>query len=683
MRWPPQPGAERGSDRGHRGLLHVNPLRVLLFGRPIPTERQEHARLRKLLALPVFSSDAISSVAYATQEILYVLGAAGLWHLAHAADYRRYTLGITAAIITLLAVVVTSYRQTIFAYPSGGGSYIVSRDNLGRAAGLVAAAALLIDYVLTVAVSIASGVQNIVTTPFAAGLGLSSHSVSLCVLLIALIAYANLRGLRESGTIFAIPTYLFVATTMLLIGLGLLGPALGWTLDMGGLNAEYERALASGPDAGPTAGLAGLALLGLLLHAFANGCTAMTGTEAVSNGIPAFRRPESRNAAMTLVAMAVILAVLFIGIALLATRLHVVYLHYGHHTSPAVIEQISGAVFGRSGATWRVALYYTMQISTMLVLVVAANTAFADFPRLAAILSRDRFLPRQLGNVGDKFVFSNGIVLLGLCAIALVIAMRASVEHLIPLYAVGVFTAFTLSQSGMVRHWCRVRGPGWHGKAGLNGFGAACTAIVLSIIAWVKFAEGAWVVVVVAAVVVALFTAISRHYERLRRSLSIAGYAPDSTPFSNTVLLLVPTLHRGVFPALNYARSLSPDCRAIHVETDPEGTPRLRREWEQYVGEEPPLVILPSPYRSLIGPLVSYLREVQAERANHTVTVVVPEFAPGRWWHAFLHNANGLLVKYYVGGMPGVVVSNVRYFLMDAGEPAGAAGAIRPGSGNG
>jgi amino acid transporter len=649
------------------GTLHsVNPIRLLLFGRPISTDNSDHARLSKRVALPVFASDAISSSAYATQEILLVIGAAGLWSTS-AGLYRTLPIWITAGIVGLLAVVAISYWQTIYAYPSGGGSYIVSKDNLGPLAGLVAGGALLVDYVLTVAVSIASGVQNLLDTPVMAGF--AHRQVAVCLVFIGIICLANLRGLRESGTVFAPPTYLFITMVLVMTFLGFFGPALGWKLHP----EAVTRSLPPGAFQ-PMGSLAGMALVGLVLKAFAGGCAAMTGTEAVSNGIPAFRAPESRNASRTLAAMAIILGVLFLCITGLAVRLGVVYGHAGHHyTSPAVIDQLAGAVFGRGSA-----LYYLMQAATVGILVLAANTSFADFPRLAAILSRDRYLPRQLSNQGDKLVFSNGIVILAVFAALLVAVFHGSVDRLIPLYAVGVFTAFTMSQSGMVRHWMKERGARWRVKAAINGFGALCTGVVLLVIATEKFREGAWVVVILVLLIITVFRGINRHYEFMRSSLTIATGLPERRTVCNTVLLPVPSLHRGIFPALDYAFGLSPDCRAIHVEIDPGEVPRLMREWEANVGDEAPLVILQSPYRSFIGPFMAYVDEVIREREDHTVTVVLPELAPLRWWHSLLHNANGPLIRFYLSQRPGVVVVNVRYFLDDRiyppSDPVGAAG---------
>lgn len=645
----------------------VHPLRLLLFGRPIPTAHQEHTRVPKIIALPVFASDAISSSVYATQQILLALGVAGLWSVTHAHEYQRLTLMVTSAIVVLMVIVVASYWQTIHAYPQGGGSYAVTMDNLGRGPGMVTGAALLIDYVLTVAVSIAAGVQNLLATPLLARF--ADDTVTVCVLFIGALTLANLRGLRESGAVFAVLTYCFVLMALTMLGLGIFGPALGWTVHTETVNQTV-------PDFArkPPLDLTGFGMLFLLLKAFANGCAALTGTEAISDTVPAFREPRARNASVTLVWMGLLLATLFFGVSYLSSSLHVVYWEAGLRRAMPVIDQLSGAVFGKQGHWLRVGLYYAMQFSTATILVLAANTSFAGFPNLASIMSKDRIVPRQLGNRGDKLVYSNGILVLGVCAAILVWAFHGSVEGLIPLYAIGVFTAFTLSQSGMVKHWRKVRTPGWRVKATINAIGALTTGIVLLVLGVEKTPDGAWLVIVAGGLLVYVLRGISRHYERCRRDLSILNWKPNMEPIGNTVLMLVPTLHRGIFPALRYARTLSADCRAIHVEDNPEDTPRLVREWEQYVGEDIPLVILPSPYRSLIGPLVTYLEEVRKERKQHIVTVIVPQLSPGKWYHAALHNANGFLVKSYLGNLPGVIVSNFRYHLGAESNGSGDAG---------
>lgn len=637
-------------------------LRRLFFGNPISSEHAEHTLLPKFLALPVFSSDAISSVAYATQQIVLALGAAGLYAAAHQAEYTKYTMIVTGLIVALLAIVVISYWQTIFGYPGGGGSYIVSKDNLttkrfGALPGLIAAAALLIDYVLTVSVSIASGVQNLGGIPLPHGLHWLhfDYLVTWSLLFIGLLTLANLRGLKESGAMFAIFTYGFVVMCYIMIALGMLGPILGWKLHLGYVNQTW--------GAGQAAETFGLVVL---MRAFAQGCSAMTGTEAVSNGIPAFKQPKSHNAAVTLVWMGIILGTLFLGISYLATKFHVVY--DGGANTNAVIDQISGAVFGKDGA-WAIG-YYLTQFFTAAILVLAANTSYADFPRLASILARDRYLPKQFSNLGDKLVFNNGIWILGLLAAALIIAKNGSVDALIPLYAIGVFTAFTLSQSGMVVHWLRLKQEqkGWLVKACINGLGAFATFLVLLDIAVEKFKEGAWFVMVLVALLVIMFNKIHRHYLDVGEQLKMKYYQPSDAPLTNTVLVMVPTLHRGVMPALDFARSLSPDCRAIHIETDPEKTPLLKERWEKW-GQDVPLVILNSPYRALISPIMQYLDAVQVERRNHLVTVVVPEFVPTKRWHGLLHGQAGLRLKLALLGRKDVIVANVRYWLQDLPMP--------------
>lgn len=639
-------------------------IRRALLGSPLSSAHMEHTLLPKILALPVFASDAISSVAYATQQIILALGAAGLGVATLASYYSNYTLLVASAIVVLLVIVATSYWQTIFAYPSGGGSYIVSKDNLGTKAGLVAGAALLIDYVLTVSVSIAAGVQNLASIPFVDKyLHPEQHLTLYCLLFIALLTLANLRGLKESGAMFAVFTYGFVGMCYVMIVLGILGPLIGWTMhmdDINHLNAIYATQTVRATQLG------GFAIVLVLLRAFANGCSAMTGVEAVSNGIPAFQPPKSRNAALTLLAMAAILGTIFVGISWLTVSLHVVYWEGQKVLAPAVIDQLSGAVFGKRGPFSFA--YLLTQFFTAGILVLAANTSYADFPRLASIMARDRFLPKQFSNLGDKLVFNNGIMLLGLFAAILIILFKGSVDSLIPLYAIGVFLAFTLSQSGMVMHWRHSQESGWQRRAIINGIGALATGIVLLDIACEKFLEGAWSVMLLIGLLYLMFLKIHAHYADVAQQLSMSRYHPPHTRFKNTVLVLIPSLHRGVMPALEYARSLSPDCRALHIETDLEKTPALRAKWEEYGGDVP-LVVLNSPYRSLISPIMKYLDAVQVERRNHIVTVIVPEFVPTKWWHTILHGNSGLLLKIALLGRKDVIVANVRYYLQESDEP--------------
>ncbi len=656
-----------------------NKLRKLVFGNPISSENSEHTLLSKIVALPVFASDAISSVAYATQQIILALGGAGLYLASRSGEYGHYTMLITGLIVALLVIVVISYWQTIYGYPSGGGSYIVSKDNLGTLPGLIAAAALLIDYVLTVSVSIAAGVQNLQGVPQFAAWHVKEHLVVYCLLAIFLLTVANLRGLKESGTLFALPTYLFVLMCYLMIGIGFFGHLFNWQFHHELVNQDWKSTAKSSTEV--------MGLL-VLLKAFANGCSAMTGTEAVSNGIPAFKEPKSHNAALTLVGMGVILGTIFLGISALAMKFHVVYWEMPNgETANPVIDQISSAIFGHEGR-WAF-LYIITQISTALILVLAANTSFADFPRLASILSRDRFLPKQLSNLGDKLVFNNGILILGVFAALLIVIKNGSVDALVPLYAIGVFLAFTLSQSGMVKHWMHLKVPGWKLKASINGVGAVATFIVLLDIAFEKFAEGAWIVMLLIAALVLMFRKIYSHYADVAQQLKMVNYHPSVAAMHNTVLVLVPNLHLGVMPALEYARTLSPDCRAVHIATDPEKTPFLKSRWEEW-GQDVPLVILNSPFRSLMNPIMRYLDAVQLERRNHIVTVVVPEYVPTKWWHSLLHGNSGLLLKLALLGRRDVIVANVRYYLQrsDVPPPADAmaeesAAIIPPVSSNG
>lgn len=625
--------------------------RRLLLGAPLSSDHAEHTLLRKLVALPVFASDAISSVAYASQQIILALGGAGLWMAGQSATYGHYTLLITGLIVLLLGIVVMSYWQTVFAYPSGGGSYIVSKENLGTLPGLIAAAALLIDYVLTVSVSIAAGIQNLKDVPLFARAHISDHLVLYCLLAIGVLTYANLRGLKESGTVFAPPTYAFVGLCYLMIFLGIAGPFIGWQFHPEYVNQEW--------GAGKAVETLGLVVL---MKAFANGCSAMTGTEAVSNGIPAFQGNKSKNAAITLLAMGLILGSLFLGISFLAMKFHVVYWEENGKTANAVIDQLSGAIFGKTGKF--AFLYVATQLATALILVLAANTAYADFPRLASILSKDKFLPRQLSNVGDRLVFNNGIVMLGVFAALLIVVKKGSVDALIPLYAIGVFLAFTLSQTGMVLHWKSEKSAGWGRKAAINGIGALATFVVLLDIAYEKFVEGAWIVILLMTALVVLFRKIHSHYSDIANQLRLTDLSPVGAPTVNTVVLLVPSVHRGVLPALAYARSLSPEVRAVHVGLNPEKVDALRNEWSQVAGEIP-LIVLPSPYRMLVPPLMEYLQEVQEERTDDIVTVVLPEAVPTRWWHHLLHNQTGFRLKLALLARPDLVVTNVRYPLQN------------------
>ena len=608
-------------------------LRRLLIGSPLPTWRAIHERLPKILALPIFSSDALSSVAYGTEEIVLVLVLAG-----SAVLTSPYVFYVSAAIVTLLAIVVTSYRQTIYAYPSGGGAYIVAKDNLSDMAGLTAGAALTIDYTLTVAVSIASGVAAITSAypPWVA------YKVELALVGVAILTLGNLRGARESGLLFALPTYIFLASAVGLIGMGI------YRLETTGLVVPTSRMTVS-----PIHGLT----LFLILRAFSGGCTAMTGTEAISNAVQAFKPPESRNAATTLTVMGSILGLMFLGIGYLTWRTHLVPLMPNHPHYETVLSQLARAVFGSS---W---FYFLIQSATAAILILAANTSFAGFPRLASIMAKDRFLPRQLYNLGDKLVYSNGIVLLASMAAVLIVIFKGDTHSLIPLYAVGVFLSFTLSQSGMAKRFYRLRPPGWHRGVLISSIGAIVTAIVTSVMAITKFVEGSWIVVVLIPILVYLFWNIHKHYIKVGSQLRLT---PEDRfePLKNTVVVLIPSIHKGVLPALEYATTLSTDVRAIHVETDPDITPLLEERWEQYGGGLP-LIILESQYRSLLGPLLDYLDEARRDRPDRVITVIIPEFVPVKWWQKILHNQSGLAVKFALLFQRDIVVTNVRYYLQE------------------
>jgi len=604
--------------------MWLQALKRVLIGSPIPRTLEKHERLGRATGLAVFAADALSSSAYATEEILLILVVAGAAGLAAAVP-------IALAIAALIALVVASYRQTILAYPQGGGAYVVTRENLGRYPSLLAAASLLTDYVLTVSVSVAAGVAAITS----AIRPLYPSRVGLCVVGVAAIALANLRGVRESARLFAVPTYAFVGTYLLLIGWG----AVRW-------GAAGAASLAPAP------GGAGEPLtLFLVLRAFASGCVALTGIEAVSDGVPAFRPPEARHARQVLAMLAAILVTLFIGITVLAHAFGLVPVE-----GETVNSQLARRVFGGTP------LYYLVQAMTALILILAANTSFSDFPRLAFFLARDRFLPRQFANRGDRLAFSNGILILALLSAGLLVLFRGDTHALIPLYAVGVFISFTLSQASMVRHWWRTRGPGWPVRAALNAAGAVATGVVMLVIATTKFLHGAWVVVALIPCLIGGCLMIHRHYDEVGRQLSVEGLPSRRPPAGHTVLVLVGDVHRGTLPALEYARALSPSARAVYVELDPEFTRRLEERWAKW-GCGMPLVVLRSPYRTVVGTFLEYLDHLQQQAPDHLVTIILPEFVPARWWQHLLHNQTALLIKGALLFRRGVVVTNVPYHL--------------------
>ncbi len=591
-----------------------SPLRRILFGSPIPTAREAHERLSKTQGLAVFSSDALSSVAYATEEILRALVLAGAAALA-------LSLPVAMSITAVMVLVAISYFQTIHAYPSGGGSYIVAHANLGPTPGLLAAAALLIDYILTVAVSITSGIEAITS----AAPQLSVIRIEMCVAAIALIAWANMRGVRESGIIFSVPTYAFIIMAFTLIGTGMYHLLSG-------------NPVPAGPIVTPEGALQPLTMF-LVLRAFASGSAALTGIEAISNGIPAFRKPESRNAGRTLVAMTVLLAVMFLGITFLANRFHI-----SPDAHETVISQIGRVAFGGGF------LYYAMQAATALILLLAGNTAFADFPRLGSILANDQYLPRQLANRGDRLVFNNGILSLALLASLLVILFGGSTHALIPLYAIGAFLSFTLSQAGMVRHWIVEKSRGWHWKLVLNAVGAAATAVVSVVVIVTKFVYGAWIALLLIPLAMLLFHVTKRHYDIASILLSLEGESPGpwknpATHIRHKVVVPVSGVHRGTLAALHFARSMSADVTAVMSDIDSRGTERARSEWAKWCNDVP-LVVLPSPFRSTVLPLIEYMEEVDKRPADHMLTVVViPEFVPAKSWQKYLHNQTARLLK--------------------------------------
>jgi amino acid transporter len=600
-------------------------LKRFLVGKPIPSHLAHHERLSRVTGLAVLSSDALSSVAYATDFILTTLIVAGVAAF-------RYAVPISLTIAALLAIVAFSYRQTIHAYPTGGGAYIVAKENIGPMAGLVAAASLLVDYTLTVSVSISAGVLAI-TSAFP---NLDVYRVEMCLGFLAILMVGNLRGIRESGQIFAVPTYFFVFSVMILLAAGLYRYLTGTIVPV---DAPVPR------DAGHAP-----VTTFLLLTAFANGCTAMTGVEAVSNGVPAFRPPESKNASAVLISMATMAIVMFVGITVLAHAYRVV-----PNSSESGISQIGRAILGHN------LLYYLLQAGTTFILVLAANTAYADFPRLASIVSRDRYLPRQFMNQGDRLAFSNGILVLSLFAATLIVAFRGDTQSLLPLYMIGVFVSFTLSQTGMVIHWRKTREPGWRSSAFINGFGALVTGVVLLIVAVTKTFEGAWIVLLLIPTIVGIFKLTRQHYDDVAGELTLRGYQPQRR-IHNTVVVPIGGLQRPVVDALRYAETLSDDVRAVYVDVNPVATEQLRSEWATWGGRVK-LVVLPSPYRSLLEPLLEYIENIQKEREDDYTTVILPEFVPKRWWHHLLHNQTSLLIKGALLFRPNTVVTSVPFHL--------------------
>ncbi|HYU86651.1 MAG TPA: APC family permease [Kribbellaceae bacterium] len=629
----------------------------LLVGRPLRSERLGETLLPKTLALPVFCSDPLSSNAYATEEILLMLSLGGLALL-------HLTPWIAAVVVALLVVVVASYRQTCYAYPNGGGAYAVSKANLGQNASLVAASALLVDYVLTVAVSVAAGVQNVVS----AIPPLAPHAVGVSIGMIALLALMNLRGVKESGTAFAIPTYGFIAVVMTMIAVGMIRI----------LTGDSPQAESASFGITSTTGTGGLVVLLLAMRAFASGCTALTGVEAVSNGVPNFRPPKSRNAADTLAIMGGLTIAMFAGITALAltSHVHVVADDTSRLTGApvgyeqrTVIAQVAGAVFG----SYHSIGFFAVQAFTAAILILAANTAFNGFPILASLLGHDGFLPRQFSRRGDRLVFSNGIVILAGLACLLIWVFDASTTRLIQLYIIGVFVSFTLSQAGMVVHWTRkLRRPDaargrMHRSRLINLVGAVFTGVVLVVVLITKFTHGAWIVVLAMPALFAMMKGIRRHYTHVDAELK-PGAAGVTLPARVYAIVLVSKLHTPTLRALAYARATRPTTlTAVTVSTDPDQSDALLREWTER-GIPVPLKVLHSPYREVTGPVLDYVKAVRRSGSRDLVAVFLPEYVVGHWWEHLLHNQTALRLKARLLFVPGVMVTNVPWQLGSAAQ---------------
>jgi amino acid transporter len=628
----------------------------LVVGRALRSDRQSEQELPKHLALPIFASDPLSSVTYATQELLVVLTLGGL-------AYLYLTPYLAACVVLLLTVVVLSYRQLVRAYPTGGGDYEVASKNLGKGAGGVVASALLVDYVLTVAVSVSAGVDNIIS----AFEGLADHRVTLAIGFVVFLTAMNLRGVKESGRLFAVPTYGFVlgVGTMILYGL------------YQALTGDAPQAESAGYTVVPEDGqdqLAGLAFVFLALRAFASGCTALTGVEAIANGVPAFRKPKSKNAATTLALMGGIAMTMFVGITALAMLTDVRYsedpelqfLEFGAgEVQRSVIAQVSAAVFGDGSPG-----FFYLQVMAAGILILAANTAYNGFPLLGSILAQDRFLPRQLHTRGDRLVYSNGILLLAVFAGLLIVAFDASVTRLIQLYIIGVFTSFTFGQAGMVRHWNRLlargvtpdrRGAVLRSRA-INALGASLTGLVLVIVTITKFTHGAYLVLIAMPILYAIMRSIHNHYERVAEELE-----PDDEvvplPSRNHAIVLVSKVHNPTLRALAYARATRPhDLTALTVAVDPDESRALQDQWERR--ELPvPLTVLDSPYREITRPILDYVRDIRRSSPRDVVTVFIPEYVVGHWWEQLLHNQSALRLKGRLLFQPGVMVTSVAYQL--------------------
>jgi amino acid transporter len=641
-----------------------------LLGRRLASDETHHTQVSNTIGLSVFSSDALSSVAYATQEIMASLssnlhGLTGAAAAGAAAALFGLSIPVALGITALLVILGISYRQTILAYPTGGGAYIVAKDNLGEIAALVAGSSLLIDYILTVAASVSSGVAAITSAvPF-----LQGHNVILTLSAIAFVAVANLRGVKESGALFAVPTYGFIGLVILMLGVGLVKTILG-----GGPTPVQVQASVHHAEQ-----LSGLALVWVFMRAFSAGCTALTGVEAISNGVQAFKTPCERNASKTMIWMVLLLGTMFVGITLLAHRFGVVY---AHSSDPSVVAEtlmskLAKAVYGDVSSGLPKLMYYLTQGFTFAILVVAANTAYADFPRLAALMGRDAYLPKQFASQGDRLVFSNGIIILTLVSCSLVWLLHANTDLLLPLYALGVFTGFTLSQLGMVMHWykLRKRERHWHTKAAINGLGALTAGVVWIDIAITKFKMeggygGAWIILIIIPLMVATFLRIHRHYIYVKGNLA-ASRTDATLPTKHHAIVLISGIHKGVVQALRYAKMISGDrVEALTVDLGTDGyhegpaVQKLRADWAWY-GMGVPLRVIPSPYRKIVEPVLAEIDRIQRAEPDVCLTVILPEFVTPKWWQRVLHGQTALRIKTLLMLKPGVIVTSVRMHLPD------------------
>lgn len=606
----------------------ISKIKHVFIGNPLTLDKLEEERIPKWKALAVLSSDALSSVAYATEEVLIPLSLFAVTAMA-------WSIPMAVGVAALLLIITLSYQQTISAYPHGGGAYTVAKENLGENAGLVAGAALLIDYILTVSVSVSAGLENIGSAfPF-----IAEHRVIIGVLIIFLIMMLNLRGLRESSNIFSYPTYFFIFSILLLICVG------AYKIFMGYAPVMHPVIHESYPEVP----------LFLLMRAFASGCSALTGIEAISNGVPVFRKPSQHNAKVTMMWMALILGSFFLGITLLAH----VYGIMPSHGGETVMSQLARQIFGQN------IFYYATQVAVALILLLAANTSYADFPRLTSLIAKDRFLPRQMSSVGDRLVFSNGIIGLTSASAFLLIAFKGSTHLLIPLYAVGVFLSFTLSQTGMIIHHLKYRAPHWRKALSINALGAVTTFTVLIVIGITKFASGAWMVIILIPTLVIFFKQIKRHYVAVGHQLARDSYHQEldlTLKEHFTAIVPISGIHPGVVKAVRYALTVSDDVRVCYVDVDKEATAKMLKVWDKW-SQGLPLEVLESPYRSVLNPLLAYIDKVHIESGKEMISVIVPEFITKSWYHQFLHNQMTFVLRTTLRFRPGKVVTAIKYYL--------------------